>query len=194
VRDEQGAAVPIARYEDACMSCRQFVPDVIDRARGIALDPVRLDALGSHLRSCTSCAALAERHSAVSSALQRLAHEQTLAPSSEQTLQKLLASFDAPRPRRRMSVGVGLSLAASVLIVIGLSVGWKKEPTSKLAVLAPPSAPGDETFLPIGGTSALPQFERGEVIRVEIPSAGGAIQADVLVGQDGLARAVRLVQ
>lgn len=176
------------------MSCRQFIPDVIDRARGVALDPVRLDALGSHLRSCASCAALAERHRAVSSALRRLAHEQTFAPSSEHALQKLLASFDAPHPRRRMSVGVGLSLAASVLIVIGLSVGWEKEPTSKLAVLASPLPSGDEAFVPIAGASALPQFERGEVIRVEIPSAGGAIQADVLVGQDGLARAVRLVQ
>jgi anti-sigma factor RsiW len=177
------------------MSCRQFIPDVIDRARGLALDPARLDALGSHLRSCTSCAALAERQSAVSSALRRLAHEQTLATSSEHALRKLLASLDAPRPRRRgMSVGVGLSLAASVLIVVGLSVGWKKEPTSRLAALTPPSAPGDETFVAIAGASALPQFERGEVIRVEIPSAGGAIQADVLVGQDGLARAVRLVQ
>jgi hypothetical protein len=29
---------------------------------------------------------------------------------------------------------------------------------------------------------------------VEIPSPGGVITADVLVGQDGLARAVRLVQ
>jgi hypothetical protein len=32
------------------------------------------------------------------------------------------------------------------------------------------------------------------VIRVEIPSPDGLITADVLVAQDGLARAVRLVE
>jgi len=56
------------------------------------------------------------------------------------------------------------------------------------------------------GATALPRLESGRVIRIEIPEAelssvglwppmhAGAVQADVLVGQDGLARAVRLVQ
>jgi hypothetical protein len=61
-------------------------------------------------------------------------------------------------------------------------------------------------FVVLPGAAALPRLESGRVIRIEIPESelrsvglwpavqGGAIQADVLVGQDGLARAVRLVQ
>jgi len=52
----------------------------------------------------------------------------------------------------------------------------------------------DSAFVVLPGAGALPRFEHGEVIRVEIPSPEGSIQADVLVGQDGLARAVRFVQ
>jgi hypothetical protein len=52
----------------------------------------------------------------------------------------------------------------------------------------------------------LPAFERGEILRVEIPVASlpiygiaippeatGLVQADLLVGQDGQVRAARLV-
>jgi len=207
------------------MSCRQFIPDVIDQTRGIALDPARLDALASHLRACATCAALAERQSAVSSALWRLAEEQKVPVSSERELQKLLASFDTRRPRpRRMTVGVRLSLAASVLIIVGLSVGVKREVpagSSEGVAATVPAMGADSTFdvalispersraaafVMLPGATALPRLESGRVIRIEIPEAelssvglwptmhAGAVQADVLVGQDGLARAVRLVQ
>jgi anti-sigma factor RsiW len=177
------------------MTCRQFVPDVIDYARGIVLDPPRQEAVASHLQSCVSCAALVERERAMSAALRRLARSEEVPPQNDIRLGRLLAMFDAPRrPLSRVAVGVGLSLAASILIVVGLSVGWKRD--------APPrDASGDavlpanaDAFVVLPGASALPRFESGQVIRVEVPSAGGAITADVLVGQDGLARAVRLVQ
>jgi hypothetical protein len=73
----------------------------------------------------------------------------------------------------------------------------------RLAALAADPTP----FVVLSGASAGPRFESGELIRVEIPesvlplvglwpsaSRDGVIHADVLVGQDGLARAVRLVQ
>jgi len=208
------------------MSCRQFIPDVIDQTRGIALDRARLDALASHLRSCATCAALAERQSAVSSALRRLAEEQKVPVWSERELQKLLASFDTCRPRpRHLTIGVRLSLAASILIIVGLSVGVRREvPAGSsqgvAAMLAPPMG-ADSTFdvaqvspersraaafVILPGATALPRLESGRVIRIEISESelssvglwpsihAGAVQADVLVGQDGLARAVRLVQ
>jgi len=162
----------------------------------------------------------------VSSVLRRLAEEQKDPVSNERELQKLLASFDARRPRpRRLTVGVRLSLAASVLIIVGLSVGVKRElpggsSGGVAATLAPPMG-ADSTFdvalispersraaafVILPGATALPRLESGRVIRIEIPEAelssvglwppmhAGAVQADVLVGQDGLARAVRLVQ
>jgi len=63
-----------------------------------------------------------------------------------------------------------------------------------------------EDFIALPGASALPDFESGRIMRVEIPLTGlpaygldmvldatpGTIEADVLVGQDGVARAIRL--
>jgi anti-sigma factor RsiW len=181
------------------MNCRHFVPDVIDHARGVVLEPSRQRAVTSHLRSCASCASLAERHSAISLALRRVASAIPAQPPDDLDLQRMLASFDRRRVRpRRISIGIGLSLAASVLIVAGLSIGWKQDApqAGAPAVAATPASATDapSVFVALPGASALPHFERGEVIRVEMPSAGGAVQVDVLIGQDGLARAARLVQ
>jgi len=185
------------------MTCRQLAADVIDHARGVALDARRLVSVADHLRSCAACAALSERERAMSRALRRLADAQPVSPASDRRLEALIASFDARRRRpRRITIGVGLSVAASALIVAGLSVGWNARvpAPSKPAVapapaetIASPERSRGESFVLLAGASALPRFERGEVIRVEIASPEGAIQADVLVGQDGLARAVRLV-
>ena len=49
-------------------------------------------------------------------------------------------------------------------------------------------------FVTWPGAAAWPPFESGELIRVDIPTEAGVVQADVLVGQDGFARAVRLIQ
>jgi len=73
---------------------------------------------------------------------------------------------------------------------------------------AVPSAPGVSLtgFVELPWTAGLPAFESGEIVRMEIPVASlpaygfdisrgsdRAVEADVLVGQDGLARAMRLV-
>ena len=49
-------------------------------------------------------------------------------------------------------------------------------------------------FVAWPGATAGPPFESGELIRIDIPTEVGVVQAEVLVGQDGFARAVRLVQ
>jgi anti-sigma factor RsiW len=182
------------------MSCRQSKFDVIDFARGVTLDPSREGAVRSHLRSCPSCGVLVERQRAVSVALRRLASEQAVPALNPGRLNSLLSAMGGPHRRsRRATVAVGLSLAASVLIVASLSVGLQRQTSAPgsspvvAAALAPPM--GTETaFVVLPGADALPRLESGRVIRVEIPSAEGVITADVLVGQDGLARAVRLVQ
>jgi len=61
-------------------------------------------------------------------------------------------------------------------------------------------------FVELPWTRGLPAFESGEILRLEVPAAAlpaygidisaGAdrpVEADILIGQDGLARAIRLV-
>jgi hypothetical protein len=62
-------------------------------------------------------------------------------------------------------------------------------------------------FIPLPGAAALPELERGDVVRIEVPIAGlaaygfdmvpdatpASVAADLLIGQDGMARAIRLM-
>jgi hypothetical protein len=77
-------------------------------------------------------------------------------------------------------------------------------PTARAA-----SVQGLPPFVPLPLAAALPDFESGEIVRLGIPvrslpaygleippdapSGPVAIQADLLIGQDGLPRAIRLV-
>jgi len=61
-------------------------------------------------------------------------------------------------------------------------------------------------FVPLPGAFALPDFESGRIVRMEVPLTGlpafgidlvpdaapAAVEADFLIGQDGLPRAIRL--
>ena len=82
-------------------------------------------------------------------------------------------------------------------------------PASRPAVQRKPDVPRPaiRRFVALPGSSALPEFESGAIVRMEVPvsslpaygidispAAGGQpIEADVLVGQDGQPRAIRLV-
>jgi hypothetical protein len=87
--------------------------------------------------------------------------------------------------------------------------------TLRATVVSARSAPGSDAsadepgaFVPWPGAAALPAFENGELVRTEVPASvlpllgiAGANQAaqatvmvDVVVGQDGYARAVRLAR
>jgi hypothetical protein len=69
-----------------------------------------------------------------------------------------------------------------------------------------PEEPSPAIFVPLPGAAGLPRFESGSIVRVDLPlsslaaygvdisAAGGTgpVPTDVLVGQDGEARAIRL--
>ena len=132
-----------------------------------------------------------------------------------------LASLET-RPSRKRLAGVGwlsaLSAAAALLVAAVAPLG-----TSGRRTAPPPprddrsaahgtAAAGVRTFAAVGefmpwpGASSLPPLESGELVRVDLPvsilpSLGvappaahvTAVKADVVIGQDGLARAVRFV-
>jgi hypothetical protein len=119
--------------------------------------------------------------------------------------ERVMAAFDAAwgapaRHRHRRWLG----LAAAAIVVLGCGATWSAvRRTAPAAGLAP--APSE--FVPWPGAATLPPFESGELVRTDLPvsvlpslglalpaTRAAAVKADVIVGQDGFARAVRLVE
>jgi len=113
---------------------------------------------------------------------------------------RVLAEFDARWThdvrRVRGRCGAAVALAATIAIAVVLL----RQPPS-------PPAVADRPFLEIPYTTPLAPYERIHVIQMQVPvaaliaagfevhtaDAGGALEAEVLFGQDGRAHAIRLV-
>ena len=122
--------------------------------------------------------------------------------------QALLAAFDAhwaqPAARStRWSLGAAAALAAAI---VGLN--WLVVSNTPGVDGVPEEPAFDMTgFVAWPGAEAWPRFESGSLVRVDLPvsalialglpmpgSTVSVVQADIVVGQDGFARAVRVVQ
>jgi len=153
----------------------------------------------------------------VVAALGRLAR-QTVVPDADGRRQgHLLAAFDAAARHRGGSRThwwwmTGLATATAALIVVGLRPGElvRRAPATPGVSSQIQSGVGDTAvagdFVPWPGAFGLPPLESGSLVRVDLPlsmlpslglrppvSRRDAVRADLLVGQDGLTRAVRLV-
>jgi hypothetical protein len=143
-------------------------------------------------------------------ALARLRESVEVPPIDPARESALLAAFDAHRARPRRSL-FPVWTAAAALILVTVSLNWlvvRKTPSANVVnVVNADPAIDLAGFVAWPGASAWPPFESGSLIRVELPvsmlptlglsapsSATGLVPADIVVGQDGLARAVRLVQ
>jgi len=190
------------------MTCFDLEPAVVDLARG-AID-VQDPQVAQHLRRCPRCTALFDREYAVSAALRLLAEtvEEPLADGQNEAA--VLAAFDAhwARPHRRSGQWVWRGVAAAAVVVVSTLVGIVvgNVPHDE-RTLAPALAVELTEFVSWPGAEAGPPFESGELVRVDLPVSAlpalgfwppssdvSFVQADVIVGQDGFARAVRLVR
>jgi hypothetical protein len=128
-------------------------------------------------------------------------------------------SRQAPRRGRQYWGMAGLAAAAAVLIAFGLSPaqigrhGFSSDRDrlthgpSASSVRGVPSVPqSPNEFVAVPGAAMLPRMESGSLVRMNVPvsmlpslgvmlPAGRAtsVKADLIVGQDGVARAIRLV-
>lgn len=128
-------------------------------------------------------------------------------PAREAALLAAFDAFHAHRARRR-HVGVSAWAAAAALVAITVSLNWLVMRGPRHVDAVAPGAPQDLAgFVAWPGAGAWPPLESGSLMRVDLPvsllptlglsapsSAGGVVAADIVVGQDGFARAVRLVQ
>jgi hypothetical protein len=159
----------------------------------------------------------------VEDALRRLNAEAVVPPVDEARAAALLAAFDAARnaaavPRRRDYWYLAtFAAAAAVVIAVGITpalTGRHGDPSGgSTATHTPPPAhdvrlePPSE-FVIVPGALGLPRMESGTLVRMDVPVAllpslgvtpppvagnAATVRADVIVAQDGLPRAVRLV-
>jgi hypothetical protein len=141
-------------------------------------------------------------------ALRRLADETIVPPADPAREAALLTAFDSARQQPPRSHGTwwwmaGLATAAALLIAAGIEP-YRGRP-GKVHLLPSHLVVVGE-FVPWPGARDLPPLESGELLRVDLPVSmlpalgmappathGTQVKADVIIGQDGLARAVRLV-
>lgn len=125
---------------------------------------------------------------------------------------RLLIEFrrrSAHKRRLRWIPATGIAAAAAAIL---LFIAIPKQPTvvsdSPAQFAATPSDDLDSDFYPLPEADGLPPLENATVVRVQMPvtslqlmgvavndpDSADSVQADILLGQDGLARGVRLVQ
>jgi len=131
--------------------------------------------------------------------------------------ERLKVEFRKRTRRRNLMTWLPTSSIAAAAAAVALFLWTHREkPKPAPAVVAAVSMSGvpaaeEDTiasFYPLPEAEALPALENAMVVRVQLPvsslqlmgvpvgeeRAGTSVQADLLLGQDGLARAVRLVQ
>lgn len=136
-------------------------------------------------------------------AKERLAHRYADAAPPPLVESAVMAEFDRTKRsrQRRWVIQIGAVAAAVVMVA---SITWR--PTT---VVVPVKGPVQEEqpFVAIPYVAPLAPYERAEVVRMNLPVSaliaaglqvgavdpGTQVVADVVVGQDGRARALRLV-
>lgn len=146
-------------------------------------------------------------------ALNRLAAEHAEAEAPALMESALRSEFDRALRGRRAGrwIGSAAAVAASVAIAV---LAWEHRPAHEAVVSKSAEAPSqaqpaesDQPFVPIPYVLPPAPYERVEVVRMQLPVAaliaagfrmetadqGAQAEADVMVGQDGRARAIRVI-
>ena len=202
-----------------CTFFDQIAPDV---ARGEDLDPAVRDEALAHARGCLRCALRLEDERAVSGALGALRERTALAEAPvriEWTLRRALRDADgavAGRGRRGFVhaveialVAAAAALAAVVLIPRGVAPAHEtaRPAAAPVASTAPAASTAAESeFVSLGYGEDLRELDSLQVVQVEMPRTalaalgwpgldlqGAPLTAEVIVGHDGVARAIRLL-
>ena len=185
------------------MSLEHLSTSVLLRRLDRELNAEEDAAAGRHLESCEECRAQLAKLREVSAGVDAYSSG-LLQPPPAGSRRALLAAVDKPvpvRPRRWAYAAIGV--AASVLLMVGISldrVTPPKAPVPRALIAADPfiSLPGSNESLSAAGAV---------VLQVEVPRSALAVagmpagdprnerplRAEVVVGADGLARAIRFL-
>jgi hypothetical protein len=182
------------------MNCPQFDEALLDAARGEPATP----ALRAHLAICERCSSSLRQQENLTRGLRALGGGLDIEPAPGLEARLMAAFHEEVGVETRTPWRAMLGAAAAVLLVVASLVVASRDFERSRAQSRMVAAEAE--FVPWPGVAALPQFESGQLVRTELPAsvlpllgiepASGVtseiVMADVLIGQDGLARAVRL--
>ena len=175
-------------------------------ARITAIEHIRsgVPVSDPHFQTCLECSRFLQGQLALQTALARVAQAVPRPPKMEA---RLLAELDSCLRSPRQNIGwllpAAVALAASLIAVTVIGVHHPAPKVLYRKALQQQAV--EEPFLQIPYTAPLSPYERTSVIRMSVPVAaliaagydvhsvdtGAELRADVLIGQDGRALAIR---
>ncbi|MBI3678866.1 MAG: hypothetical protein HY235_00420 [Acidobacteria bacterium] len=184
------------------MTCREFILMARDYGRDEWMSVDERRAAASHLESCGGCRRRLEQERALSSGLAAWAcrRREVAAPAAVETA--VVAAFRGRKQKflKRWPAWAAVPIAAAALLIAVLL--WRSDKPQ-------PAAPVEMVteFVPLRYGKPLEPGEPIQLIRIQVPQAellrlgmpvapdSGArlVKADVVLGEDGLAKAIRFV-
>lgn len=203
------------------MRCQRYRERIIAHARSSGASR-EIDEALAHVETCAACRQTLEEQQALTAALQALAEsDRAEAPSGGLEL-RLMAAFEAQRAaaaparpgpdlaewlRRRPLWLAAAGMVAAAGAILWLTISGPRTKPDVASEAAPSDIVELAGFQPVPLAVALPDFDSGAIVRTELAvnalpvygvrippdAAGEAVTVDLLVGQDGHPRAIRLV-
>lgn len=176
-----------------------------------------------HLRECTACSALWEQQNRLNERLREAAVEWRRMEAPQRLESRLTAAFRAqtgihiPRTQGIWAPLLSWSAAAAVLLALALFLSSSHQPmrhastsievAAAQALADAESYDEDNGFIPLPNAAQIAPNEDVNIVRVELPRsamielgyevspdrASEPVEAEVVLGSDGLARAVRFM-
>lgn len=200
------------------MICQQWMDEIVERARSGELSP----SLSAHLAECAECSEEWEAQLALSGELGLLREAAAEERSSEFNRARLMNEYARlhARTRSRPRFEWVFAAAAAAVVVLAVALSWRSEPPAVahgLQQVAPrwqedsaalqefDDISGESGFVAVPYAAPLAKGEFVRVVRTELyaaalgrmgmplPVNNGQVPADVVLGEDDLPRAVRLV-
>ena len=196
-------------------NCRKWTAEIVERVRAGSQPGADLR---QHLRECPHCRERREDEQKLTAQFHALRDAVAARLGADARRSRILAEFDAvhqrpaARPSRLLSWRWALAAAAAVLLIVGAVAarGIYRLPGAGQSTVAQVAATADgdnNGFVAIPYAPPLAAGEFVSVVRTEIqPTAlanmgfyvdagyASPIPADVVMGEDGVPRAVRLVE
>lgn len=187
------------------MTCEMIREQLIETARGRELSSDLRAIVFGHAARCSECAERLELQQNLSAALSEMALRSASAPRRVEEL--LLRRLPAPLRRTRPSVWEWAGAAAAAALVAGFIWVQPTATLSKPVGQKPAIAQVESSdFIALPFAEETPAEEPTDIVRVSLPGEslmamgvpvnpglfGEQVQADVVIGMDGTARAIRV--